>query len=96
MINRPGQSDIDPKGLIYQAYRIDGITPSQCRSIFLDWALSLPEGKDSAAAIAELLARFGADSSGAPDHPMSEVLRQGQTRMTNPHRRGGWRGRARE
>lgn len=93
MVDRPGQSKIDPKGLIYQAFRIDDITPSQCRSIFLDWALSLPAEQDSGAAIAELLARFGAD---APDHPMREVLQQGQTRMTNPRRRGGWRGRARD
>jgi hypothetical protein len=90
MTDRPGQSEIDPKGLIYQAYRIGGITPSQCRSIFLDWALSLPAGQDSGAAIAELLARFGPD---APDHPMSEVLHQGQAKMTNPRRRGGWRAR---
>ncbi len=93
MIDCHGQSEIDPKGLIYQAYQIDGITPSQCRSIFLDWALSLPEGKDSGAAIAELLACFGPDD---PDHPMSDVLQQGQAQMTNPRRRGGWRARARD
>jgi len=29
----------DPRGLIREAYKIDGITASQCRSIFLDWAL---------------------------------------------------------
>ncbi len=96
MIDRPGQSEIDPKGLIYQAYRIDGITSSQCRSIFLDWALSLPEGHDSGAAIAALLARFGTETPDAPDHPMTEVLQQGQTKVTNPRRRGGWRGRARD
>ena len=32
----------DPKGLIFEAYRIDGITLPECRTIFLDWALSLP------------------------------------------------------
>ena len=26
----------DPKGLIYESYQIDGITKSECRTIFLD------------------------------------------------------------
>ena len=34
--------EFDPKGLIFEAYRIDGITKSECRTIFLDWALSIP------------------------------------------------------
>lgn len=82
----------DPKGLIREAFRIDGITPSQCRSIFLDWALSLPAGQDTNHALQDLLARYGAQ---VPDHPMSEVMRQGLTRLTNPCRRGGWRSRPR-
>ena len=32
----------DPKGLIRESYRIEGITPGECRSVFMDWALSLP------------------------------------------------------
>jgi len=82
----------DPKGLIHEAYRIDGITASQCRSIFLDWALSLPDGQDSNVVLPVLLEQYGKD---APDHPMSEVMRQGLTQMTNPRRRGGWRSRPR-
>ena len=82
----------DPKGLIREAYRIDDITPSQCRSIFLDWALSLPAGQDSNTVLRGLLDQYGKD---APDHPMSEVMRQGLTKMTNPRRRGGWRSRDR-
>ena len=85
-------SRIDPKGLIRESYRIDGITPSQCRSIFLDWALSLPNGQDTNTALASLLKYYGHD---APDHPMSDVLHQGQTQVTTPHRRGGWRARPR-
>ena len=38
-----GDPRLDPKGLIREAYRIEGITAAQCRSIFLDWALSLPD-----------------------------------------------------
>ena len=86
------RDSLDPKGLIREAYRIDGITVGECRSIFLDWALSLPEGQDSRAAIGTLLARHGA---GAPDHPMTGVLRDGLTRADRPRRRGGWRGRER-
>ena len=38
---KDGQGPDDPKGLIADAYRIDGIDKAECRSIFLDWALSL-------------------------------------------------------
>ena len=37
---------LDPKGLIRESYRIEGITEGECRSVFLDWALSLPEGQE--------------------------------------------------
>jgi len=82
----------DPKGLIRESYRMEGIGPAECRSVFLDWALSLPDGRDSAAAITRLLERHRA---AAPDHPMTQVLLEGQTTLTTPRRRGGWRGRAR-
>lgn len=85
-------SPMDPKGLIYEAFRIDGITASQCRSIFLDWALSLPEGQDNRSAIKAMLQEFG---QGAPDHPMTDVMTQGLDQMTAPRRRGGWRSRPR-
>ncbi len=81
---------LDPKGLIGDSYRIEAITASECRSIFLDWALSLPAGQDPRAALRVLLARHGAD---APDHPMTEVLRAGLCDMGAPRRRGGWRAR---
>lgn len=64
----------DPKGLIRESYRIDGITDAECRSILVDWALSLPDGQDQKAALAEQLATRGADS---PDHPMTALLREG-------------------
>ena len=87
-----GKDPDDPKGLIRESYRIAGIGPAECRSIFLDWALSLPSERDSSTAISNLLARYEA---GAPDHPMTQVLRDGQTTLTTPRRRGGWRGRTR-
>lgn len=84
----PAQDAADPKGLIREAFRIDGITYGECRSIFMDWALSLPPGRDPADDIAALLARHA-----APDHPMTAVLREGLVRPARPRRRGGWRGR---
>jgi hypothetical protein len=87
-----GRTELDPKALIYEAYRIEGITASQCRSIFLDWALSLPAGHDSKEAIRTLLDMYGAD---VPEHPMSVVLNQGLEASDKPKRRGGWRSRPR-
>lgn len=82
----------DPKGLIRESYRIEGIDTEQCRSIFVDWALSLPDGVDNKEALRELLDQYQGDH---PDHPMTEVLRAGLTEMAAPKRRGGWRGRNR-
>lgn len=87
-----GKTELDPKSLMFEAYRIEGITPSQCRSIFLDWALSLPMGQDSGAAMQAILDLYGAND---PDHPMSVVLRQGLQGGAKPKRRGGWRSRER-
>ncbi|MVO14194.1 hypothetical protein [Parasedimentitalea huanghaiensis] len=87
-----GKTELDPKSLMYEAYRIDGITPSQCRSIFLDWALCLPAGQNNRDAIQVMLDRYGTNN---PDHPMSLVLRQGLEGSVTPKRRGGWRGRER-
>lgn len=67
-----GDDPDDPRGLIREAYRLE-LAPADARAIFLDWALGLPEG-DGRAEIARLLARYGA---GAPDHPMTAVLREG-------------------
>ncbi len=82
---------IDPKGLMTDAYAIEGITAEECRSIFLDWALSLPEGVDMAALIGTMLARHGE----AVDHPMTQVLREGLETAGKPRRRGGWKSRPR-
>ena len=80
----------DPKGLIRESYRIDGITSAECRSIFLDWALSMPINSDHADAINRLLERYSNDN---PDHPMTEVLRDGLLKPKRIGRRGGRAGR---
>ncbi|MBV2360901.1 hypothetical protein KUH32_14125 [Thalassococcus sp. CAU 1522] len=82
---------IDPKGLIREAYRIDGITAEECRSIFLDWALSVPADSDTTALIGTLLERHGETG-----HPMTAVLEDGLARISAPRRRGGWRSRTRD
>ena len=76
----------DPRGLIRESYRIDGITPEECRSIFLDWAISVPVGEDSRAHVKVLLGRYG---EGAPDHPMTQVLTEALSPVQRKGRRGG-------
>ncbi|GHG79983.1 hypothetical protein [Pseudodonghicola xiamenensis] len=85
-----GDHPADPKALIREAYRIEGISEPECRIIFLDWALGLPEGWAQPAAVEAMLEFYGA---GAPDHPMTSVLRAGLLPGAAPRRRGGWRGR---
>lgn len=80
----------DPRGLIFESYRIDGIDLAQCRTIFLDWALGQPLGTDVTADLEELLARY---SEQHPDHPMTAVLREGLAKAREPRRRGGARAR---
>lgn len=77
---------LDPKGLMKDAYSIEGITEPECRSIFLDWALGVPIGADVKDWIGELLALYG---SAAPDHPMTQVLTDGLGAQSTPKRRGG-------
>ena len=48
----------DPKALIREAYNIEAITRSECRSIFLDWALSLPLEQNSNTSIQKLLKKY--------------------------------------
>ena len=82
-----GNLDIDPRGLIYESYRIEGIVTEECRSVFLDWALGTPAGTNMAANLNVLLAEYG---TGAPDHPMTAILREGLDKTTPPRgRRGG-------
>lgn len=82
----------DPKGLIFEAYRIEGITKSECRTIFLDWALSLPMEHETGATLRLLLVQYGET---AREHPMTEVMKEGLAGMAAPRRRGGWRSRNR-
>lgn len=80
----------DPKGLIRESYRIEGIGDGECRSIFLDWALSLPDGITQTRAASRLIMEYGL----ADGHPMTALLYQA-LRAAPPRssRRGGAAGR---
>ncbi|MEO1239257.1 MAG: hypothetical protein AAFW64_06270 [Pseudomonadota bacterium] len=87
----PDLKTLDAKGLIADAYAIDGISEPECRSIFLDWAISVPDGQTPASLLPLLSAHY-ADRD--PDHPMSRVLAEGASQAhAKPARRGGAGGR---
>ncbi len=77
---------VDPRGLIYEAYRIDGIGIAECRTIFLDWAIGVPTDRDISEALLALLNAYGDEN---PAHPMTEVIREGLLDASPPRRRGG-------
>jgi len=80
----------DPKGLIREAYRIDGITASECRTIFLDWALGVPTGLDTKDEVQALLVQYADQPS---DHPMTQTLLAALKNVGPARRRGGRAGR---
>lgn len=76
----------DPRGLILEAYRIAGISAPECRSIFLDWALGVPEGREVKSEVRRLLNRY---AEANPDHPMTGVLLAALEQADMGRRRGG-------
>lgn len=79
-------AEADPKGLVRESYRIEGITAGECRSIFVDWALSIPSGLSVPDAVRTLLAEYG---QGQTEHPMTVVLTAALVAPDQPRRRGG-------
>lgn len=78
--------EADPKGLVRESYRIEGITLEECRSIFVDWALSLPVGRSTPDALRTLIAHYAQAQGG---HPMNAVLQAGLEAPARTGRRGG-------
>jgi len=74
----------DPRGVIFEAYRIEGITGPDCRSIFLDWALGLNIDLDP---IKEIKVLYDAYSADNPNHPMNLVLQEGLKSFTSQPKR---------
>ena len=71
-----GNLSIDPRGLIFESYRIENITIEECRMIFLDWALEVAKS-DMTEDINTLLSEY---KEIYEDHPMTEVLLAGYQR----------------
>jgi hypothetical protein len=84
-----GKLEIDPRGLIFESYRIDGIRIEECRSIFLDWAMGLAADTDMQAALSLLQQTY---AQANPGHPMNSVIAAGLDRQAAASgRRGGRR-----
>ena len=74
----------DEKGLIFEAYNIENIDSSSCRVIFFDWLISLDQNINQGKAITDLLEAY---SSSFPNHPMTELLMEGQKKHWGTIRR---------
>ena len=79
----------DPKALIRESFNIEGINIDECRSIFLDWALSLPNDADAKKIIPLLIEKY----KDKKEHPMLLTLQEGLITTASPIRRGGRSGR---
>ncbi len=82
--------EIDKSELILESYNIEGIHVSECRSIFLDWVLKLPELVNQPDAIRFMIKTYAiADAK----HPMSVVLNSALETSPKTGRKGGRAGR---
>ncbi len=77
----------DPKGLIRESFVMEGIGAPECRSIFLDWALGVPAGRDTKTEVERLLAYHRPNVPS--DHPMLATLQAALADIGPPKRRGG-------
>ena len=83
-----GKLSEEPRGLLFEAYRITGITLPECKAIFLDWALGLDISIYQIGAIKSALKEYQKNN---PNHPMTKVLLEGLEIQNKPaKRRGGW------
>lgn len=81
-----GGLEADPRGLIYETYRMAGISAADCRSIFFDWALGMKDQINIKESLEALMVAYGRDN---PDHPMTAVLLEGLNPPARAKRRGG-------
>lgn len=77
---------LDPRALIEESFKIEGITAGECRSIFLDWALGVGMDRDVKGDVEKLLVKH-ADQ--AQDHPMTQTLVEALAEAKPARRRGG-------
>jgi hypothetical protein len=83
-----GNHPYDPRDLIHEAFRIEGIATESCRAIFFDWAIGLDANIDVATAASMLHAELG---PAHPDHPMTSLLAEAATGRTPGRGRRGRR-----
>ena len=82
-----GNLAIDPRGMIYESYRIEAVTIEECRMIFLDWAMNdVPVG-DMSAHLRVLLGEY--EAANPADHPMTLIIKEGLAGAAGKKRRGG-------
>ena len=77
---KKGAHPADPRGLILEAYNIEGVSEKDCRTIFFDWVLGAPAESDMASLMSEL-AEYYAEMN--PEHPMSALLNENADGMKN-------------
>lgn len=83
--SRMAPHSADPKGLIKEAYNIEGISEKDCRSIFFDWTFGTEEDKNMTDLVKSLHQYY---SEKYPSHPMTKVLAEGSLQPQNkPSRR---------
>ena len=66
--------DYDPKKLISESFKINGISDVECRSIFFGWVLDFDSRIDINLAIKTLHEKYSLSN---PTHPMTCVLLEG-------------------
>ena len=76
--------DNDPRGLMFEAFRMPELSEQECRTIMLDWALGLEGAFEYRTSILAILERYG---DRHPDHPMTSLLEEGLAGATTPKRR---------
>lgn len=81
-------AECDPRGLIAEAYRMEGLCAEECRSILLDWALGRAPAEGTPEALRVLHDLYARDH---PGHPMTAVLAEGLSAPPQGRRRGGRR-----
>ena len=81
---KKGAQTQDPRGLIHESFQIEGISQNQCRTIFLDWALWLPDEIDPVEAAKTLHAHY---APLYPGHLMLSVLQEAERQQSQGPRR---------
>ena len=76
--------DYDPKKLISESFKINGISDEECRSIFFGWVLDFDTRLDINLAIKTLHEKYSLSN---PTHPMTSVLLEGLSGSCRAKRR---------